>query len=121
MPPSPWRRWAAIWPADEPEPLSMTKPQFARRRDGRMAAMQYLYAWSINPPANLEEDLRWFFENQDQPRDHYSFGEEVILGVIAHSAEIDGHIRGLAQNWDFDRVAKIDLAQATGKVRASVE
>ena len=31
-------------------------------------------------------------------------------GVIAHSAEIDGHIRGLAQNWDFDRVAKIDLA-----------
>ena len=88
----------------------MTKPQFARRRDGRMAAMQYLYAWSINPPGNLEEDLRWFFENQDQPRDHYSFGEEVILGVISHSAEIDGHIRGLAQNWDFDRVAKIDLA-----------
>jgi N utilization substance protein B len=25
-------------------------------------------------------------------------------------AEIDGHIRTLAQNWDFDRIAKIDLA-----------
>ena len=24
-------------------------------------------------------------------------------------SEIDGHIRGLAQNWDFERIAKIDL------------
>jgi len=88
----------------------MTKPQFALRRDGRTAAMQYLYAWSINPPPSVEDDLRWFFENQEQPREHYAFGEEVIRGVIAHSAEIDGHIRGLAHNWEFDRIAKIDLA-----------
>jgi N utilization substance protein B len=88
----------------------MTKPQFALRRDGRTAAMQYLYAWSINPPPNLENDLLWFFENQEQPREHYAYGEEVIRGAIAHSADIDGHIRGLAHNWEFDRIAKIDLA-----------
>jgi N utilization substance protein B len=30
--------------------------------------------------------------------------------VIDNCDEIDGRIRGLAQNWDFDRIAKIDLA-----------
>ena len=88
----------------------MAKSQFADRRDGRVAAVQYLYAWSINPPANPEDDLRWFFENQEQPRAHYAFGEEIIQGGIAHVAEIDAHIRTLAQNWEFDRIAKIDLA-----------
>ena len=88
----------------------MSKALFAQRRDGRTAAMQYLYSWSINKPADLESDLREFFAQLEQPRDHYSFGEELIHGVIASVDEIDGHIRSLARNWDFDRIAKIDLA-----------
>ena len=88
----------------------MSKAQFAQRRDGRVAALQYLYAWSINAPADLGEDLRVFFENMDQPREHYAFGEEVIQGVIQHVADIDGRIRVLAHNWEFERIAKIDLA-----------
>ena len=27
-----------------------------------------------------------------------------------HAAEIDGHIKALAHNWEFERIAKIDLA-----------
>lgn len=88
----------------------MSRAQFAQRRDGRMAAVQYLYAWSINPPAAIDPDLRLFFENLENPRDHYAFGEELIHGTIEHVAEIDAHIRALAHNWEFDRVAKIDLA-----------
>jgi len=88
----------------------MSKAQFVQRRDGRVAALQFLYAWSINVPKNLTEDLRVFFEGLDQPREHYSFGEELIQGVIAHAVEIDAQIKALAQNWDFDRIAKIDLA-----------
>lgn len=88
----------------------MSKAQFAQRRDGRVAALQYLYAWSINTPANLAEDLRVFFENMEQPRDHYAFGEELIHGAIANIAELDAHIKALAHNWDFDRIARIDLA-----------
>ena len=42
--------------------------------------------------------------------DQYSFGEELIHGVIQHVVEIDSHIKSLAHNWDFDRIAKIDLA-----------
>ena len=88
----------------------MSKAQFAQRRDGRVAALQYLFAWSMNTPKNLVDDLRVFFENMEQPRDHYSFGEELIHGVIEHVADIDARIKGLAHNWEFERIAKIDLA-----------
>ena len=86
------------------------KALFAQRRDGRVAALQYLFAWSINVPSDLSEDLRTFFETQEKGRDHYSFGEEIIHGVIKNIAEIDGRIRSLAHNWEFDRIANIDLA-----------
>lgn len=88
----------------------MSKGQFAQRRDGRVAAMQYLFSWSLNTPSNLAEDLRVFFENQEQPREHYSFGEELIQGTIQNIADIDARIKTLAQNWEFERIAKIDLA-----------
>lgn len=88
----------------------MSKGQFALRRDGRVAALQFLYAWSINPPKNLAEDLRVFFEGLEQPREHYSFGEELIHGAIDKMADIDARIKALAQNWEFERIARIDLA-----------
>jgi len=88
----------------------MSKGQFAQRREGRAVALQYLYAWSLNPAADLGEDLRVFFEGREKPRDHYAFGEELIHGTIEHIAAIDARIRTLAQNWEFDRIAKIDLA-----------
>lgn len=88
----------------------MSKAQFAQRRDGRVAALQFLYAWSINPPKNLTEDLRVFFESLELPREHYAFGEELIHGAIDKIGDIDARIKGLAQNWEFDRIARIDLA-----------
>lgn len=88
----------------------MSKSQFVQRRDGRVAAMQYLYAWSLNKPDNLAEDLRLFFEQLEHPRDYYAFADELIPGTIDNVAAIDAHIRSLAHNWEFDRIAKIDLA-----------
>jgi N utilization substance protein B len=88
----------------------MSKAQYAQRHDGRVAALQYLYAWSINPPANIVDDLRVFFEGMEKPRDHYAFGEELIDGVVKNQAGIDAQIKELAQNWEFERIAKIDLA-----------
>ena len=88
----------------------MSKGQFAQRRDGRVAALQYLFSWSINQPANLMEDLRLFFENQEQPREHYAFGEELIHGTLQSIADIDARIKALAHNWEVERIAKIDLA-----------
>ena len=88
----------------------MSKGQFAQRREGRVVALQYLYAWSLNPAADLGEALRVFFEGQEKPRDQYAFGEELIHGTIGHVGDIDAKIRAVAQNWEFDRIAKIDLA-----------
>jgi len=88
----------------------MSKAQFAQRRDGRVAAMQYLYSWSVNQPANLAEDLRLFFEHLLEPREHYAFGEELIHGTMLNLAEIDARIKALAHNWEFERIARIDLA-----------
>jgi transcription antitermination protein NusB len=88
----------------------MSTSRFALRREGRVAALQYLYAWSINSPADLATDLQRFFASLEKPRDQLAFGEELIHGVIEHAGEIDGRIRLLAQNWEFDRIAKIDLA-----------
>ena len=64
----------------------MSKALFVQRRDGRVAALQFLYAWSINPPRNLADDLHVFFEGCEQPREHYAYAEELIHGVIAHQA-----------------------------------
>ncbi len=84
--------------------------QFTQRRECRAAAFQYLYAWSVNQPSSMSADLDLFFQHLEHPRDHYAFAEELIHGTIEHVAEIDSHIKSLAHNWEFDRVAKIDLA-----------
>ena len=83
---------------------------FSQRHESRVIAMQYLFAWSLNQPTDLADDLGVFFEGMEQPRDHYAFGEELIHGVIGRCPEIDAHIKTLAQNWEFVRIAKIDLA-----------
>ncbi|OUW15300.1 MAG: transcription antitermination factor NusB [Opitutales bacterium TMED158] len=83
------------------------KPQ---RRMCRIAAMQYLYAWSINPPSDLDSSLGIFYDDQEEERDYYSFADELIFGVIENLEAIDGNIKDLASNWDFGRIAKIDLS-----------
>jgi len=85
-------------------------PKKSQRRDGRVAAIQFLYAWSINPTDQLERDLEEFFADKEQPRDYYAFGEQLLLGAIEKLEVIDERIRALAENWDFARIARIDLA-----------
>ncbi|WP_082780689.1 transcription antitermination factor NusB [Cephaloticoccus primus] len=101
----------AAAPAAPPPPASKAPPRgpFAQRRDGRVAALQYLFAWSMNVPQNLAVDLSYFFDTLEHPRDHYAFGEELINGVIEQVADLDASIKGLAHNWEFSRIARMDL------------
>lgn len=80
------------------------------RRDNRIAAMQFLYQWSLNLSDDLPGELRLFFKGQEHPRDYYAFAEELIHGTVAHLDEVDAIIRSYLQNWDFERIAHIDLA-----------
>jgi N utilization substance protein B len=72
--------------------------------------MQFLYAWDISKPANLAVAIHAFFTAQEKPRDYYTFAEELVNGVATKLADIDEVIRAYAQNWHFDRIAKVDLA-----------
>lgn len=86
------------------------RPSMSRRRDNRVAAVQFLYMWHSNPPENLLDEVRRFFESQERPREYYSFAEELVLGVIENIDEVDNTIKEHAKNWDFSRIARIDLA-----------
>ncbi|MDR2863358.1 MAG: transcription antitermination factor NusB [Puniceicoccales bacterium] len=80
------------------------------RRQNRIAAMQFLYAWDASRPEDLNESVRRFFTGQERKREHYVFAEELVYGVIEHLGDADEAIRAYAQNWAFERIAKVDLA-----------
>lgn len=88
----------------------MAEEKISQRRLCRVACIQYIYSWSINQPDDLSQDLVQFFKEQEHERDYYSFAEELIHGAIDNVDTIDDRIKGLANNWDFERIAKIDLA-----------
>ena len=75
-----------------------------------MAAVQFLYQWELNPPEVLLDGARQFFENREQPRDYYAFAEELVHGTLANIGRVDREITERAQNWRFERIAKVDLS-----------
>jgi len=51
-----------------------------------------------------------FFSERPQPREYYTFAEELIQGVIRDLSLIDEIIGKYAKNWAFGRIARVDLA-----------
>jgi len=82
----------------------------SQRRENRMCTVQFLYQWESNKPEVLADDICQFFESQKDDRVYYSFAEELALGTIENVEIIDDHINEHANNWTFDRIAKVDLA-----------
>jgi len=82
----------------------------SQRRENRISAVQFLYQWEANKPEILADDVCQFFENQEEDRAYYAFAEELALGAIDNVETIDQHIVEHANNWTFDRIAKVDLA-----------
>lgn len=72
--------------------------------------MQFLFQFSMNPPEDLSLDLERFFVTQEKKREKFSFAEDLIHGVLENLEEIDTVIRSYTRNWDFSRIAKVDLA-----------
>ena len=82
----------------------------SQRRQNRVAALQFLYQWELNKPEELLDSLRIFIENQSEERSYYEFSESLILKTIENIDMIDSKISDNANNWKFDRIAKVDLA-----------
>ena len=76
----------------------------ASRRQARRQALDILYQADVtgsDPHLVLE---RW--ERVGKPVD--PFARDLVEGVAAHRAEIDGHLERLAEDWTVDRMASLD-------------
>lgn len=112
------------------------QPVPAKRRQNRVAAMQFLYAWNASQShRTLSDELYAFFsvpenfsptgtpsDNAEQEpsfadtnafgntREYYAFAEELIAGTLQNLARIDDVISDAAHNWEVSRIAHCDLA-----------
>jgi N utilization substance protein B len=94
------------------EDLTTDAPGKGSRRAARHVAMQFIYSWDVVRPTlhELPEFTRAFFEALEHPRETYAFAEELALGTVGKQEEVDNIIATLADNWQFKRIAKVDLA-----------
>ena len=78
-----------------------------KRRDGRLAAVQYLFANEMHG-ATGQADRAAFWELHSIKGAARDFAEALIEGVLAESERIDAQISGLLENYSFDRLAAVD-------------
>lgn len=78
------------------------------RRSGREAAIQFLYQFDTHKPSQLDAALKGFWKQSEEKKSVCDFAEDLLRGVIDKLPEIDAKIRGLADNWDFERLAVVD-------------
>ena len=79
------------------------------RREGRELALQMLYALDINP-LEQREALQLFRDNTRAAGNVRVFAEDLVAGVIANLAAIDGLIEVKSKNWALGRMARVDLS-----------
>lgn len=77
------------------------------RREGREAAVQFLYQRDLNAGTNAET-VTEFWELRPAPKKVREFGMTIAEGVLAHQAEIDERIARAASNYDLHRIAAVD-------------
>jgi len=78
------------------------------RRDGREAAIQFLYQFDAWKPANVDEALVAFWKQNEIPQNVRDFASDLLRGALEKLPEVDAKIRTLADNWDFERLAVVD-------------
>ncbi|MDR1909649.1 MAG: transcription antitermination factor NusB [Spirochaetaceae bacterium] len=88
----------------------------ASRRKGRILAFQALYSWeAAGRELPIPEDLlsfSWLEPEKQAAMDGESaaFSRLLMTGAIEHIADVDAMIKRHLKNWDFSRLARVDLA-----------
>jgi len=77
------------------------------RREGREAAIQFLYQRDLNTGVDAES-LAHFWELRPANARVREFGLSLTQGVLEHQSEIDEHICRAASNYDLHRIAAVD-------------
>ena len=79
------------------------------RRHAREIAMQALYQYALNP-VPVEELLLYKWIDEKPEGEIKEFADELIRGTIENIDTIDRFIREKSQNWDIERITKVDRA-----------
>jgi transcription antitermination protein NusB len=77
------------------------------RREGREAAVQFLYQRDLNAGGNAEV-LNEFWELRPAVKKVRDFGLAIAQGVMEHQEDIDARIQKAASNYDLHRIAAVD-------------
>ncbi|MEO8204762.1 MAG: transcription antitermination factor NusB [Chthoniobacterales bacterium] len=78
------------------------------RRDGREAAIQYLYLRDINRGMTPKEALDNFWTIRNAPDDIRKFCDDLVAGVVKHQEDIDARIDKHTQNYELNRLSAVD-------------
>ncbi len=78
-----------------------------KRRDGREAAVQYLFSRDMHGESD-DCQLENFWTIHTAKASTRAYAESLIQGVLDHQVEIDEHIRGCILNFSFERLASVD-------------
>ena len=87
--------------------------RMAGRRKGRIIAFQALYAWDVSKrPVEELLEFDWLESTKREKlgEEGLVFPRLIIAGALEHIEEIDRQIRENLDNWDFDRLNRVDLA-----------
>ena len=79
-----------------------------KRREGREAAVQYLFARDMHGEQADEGQLDTFWTIHTAKTSTRTYAESLIKGVLANLPAIDEHIRGSILNFSFERLASVD-------------
>lgn len=78
-----------------------------RRREGREAAVQYLFAHEIQPAdAGAGDDAFW--DLHMAKKGVRVFAQDLVKGVLAHLPAIDQCIENSVENYSMGRLASVD-------------
>jgi len=79
------------------------------RRASREMAMKLLYQLEVQK-GNREEQIKRFFEENSFSEKDKTYINDVIEGVHANRAFIDGLIETHSKGWKLNRISKVDLS-----------
>jgi len=77
-----------------------------KRREGREAAIQFLFQHDLNP--GEKPTLQDFWHLRTATKKIQEFSSELIDGILANQPAIDAHIKKYVANYDLDRIAAVD-------------
>jgi N utilization substance protein B len=81
--------------------------KLGKRREGRQAAVQYLFARDLHGiVSDAERDAFWEMHlAKDAVR---AYAEELVNGILAHQVEVDTLISSVLENFSFERLGVVD-------------